>query len=219
MKININLLKTLPLFREISVSDLEKMLECIDARIKTVKKDEILLLSGSKPLYMGIVLDGQLQIAREDYDGNRSLIAPVTVGDVYGETLCCAGILESPVTVTAGTDASVLLLRFSRILHTCQNSCAFHTKLVENMLGIIAGKNLFLQLRMEIISMKSVRAKVLRYFDSFSPKRGRQFLLPFNREEMADYLCVERSALSHELSRMKKDGLIEYSKNKFVLLR
>ena len=214
-----DLLKTLPLFRGIGFSDLETMLGCIGARIKTVKKEEILLLAGSKPRYIGIVLGGQLQIARDDYDGNRSLIATAAVGDVYGETLCCAGIPESPVTVTAGTDATVLLLRFSRILHTCPNSCAFHAKLIGNMLGIIAGKNLFLQFRMETISLKSVRARVLRYFESLSAKRGRQFSIPLNREEMADYLCVERSALSHELSRMKKDGLIEYCKNKFVLIK
>ena len=218
MEKHLDLLKTLPLFREISVSDLENMLGCIGARIKTVKKDEILLLAGSKPLHIGIVLGGQIQIAREDYDGNRSLIATVAVGDIYAETLCCAGVLESPVTVTAGTEAAVLLLRFSRILSTCPNSCVFHTKLIENMLGVIAGKNLLLQLRMEIIGLKSVRAKVLRYFESLGPKRGQQFSIPFNREEMAGYLCVERSALSHELSRLKKDGLIEYSKNKFVLL-
>jgi len=218
MEEHLDLLQTLPLFREIAVSDLEAMLGCIDARIKTVKKAEILLLTGSKPLYIGIVLSGHLQIAREDYDGNRSLIATVTVGDVYSETLCCAGILESPFTVTAGTDATVLLFRFSRILHTCPNSCAFHAKLIENMLGIIARKNIFLQIRMETISLKSVRAKVLRYFESLGTKRGRQFSIAFNREEMADYLCVERSALSHELSRMKNDGLIKYSKNKFVIL-
>ena len=217
MEAHLDLLKTQPLFKDIGVSDLEAMLGCVEARVKTVKKDEILMLAGSKPLHIGIVLRGQLQIAREDYDGNRSLIATVTVGDIYGETLCCAGILESPVTVTAGTDASVLLLRFSRILHICSNACAFHAKLIENMLGIIAGKNIFLQLRMETISLKSVRAKVLRYFESLGTKRGRQFSIPFNREEMADYLCVERSALSHELSRMKKDGLIEFSKNRFVI--
>ena len=214
----LNLLKTVPLFRGIDVFDLETMLGCIKAKIETAKKGEILLLTGGKPLYIGIVLSGQLQIAREDCDGNRSLVTVVTAGGIFGETLCCAGILESPITVAAGTETSVLLLRFSHILHICPNSCAFHTKLIENMLGIIAGKNLFLQLRMETISLKSVRAKVMRYFESLGAKRGQQFFIPFNREEMADYLCVERSALSHELSRMKNDGLIEYSKNKFILL-
>jgi len=110
-----------------------------------------------------------------------------------------------------------MLLSFSQILHTCPNSCAYHTKLIENMLELIANKNLQLQSRMEIISLKAVRAKVMRYLESFVPKQGRNITIPFNREEMADFLCVERSALSHELSKMKRDGLIEYKKNKFFL--
>ena len=93
----------------------------------------------------------------------------------------------------------------------------FHTKLIENMLGLIANKNLMLQSRMEIVCMKSVRAKVLQYLKSFVPEQGREITIPFNREKLAEYLCVERSALSHELAKMKRDGLIEYRKNKFIL--
>jgi len=165
----------------------------------------------------GIVLAGQLHILRVDCDGNRSILATVAPGEIFAEALCCAGVAESPVTVIAHTDVTVLLLSYRRIPRACPNACAHHAKLIENILRLVAEKNLLLQSRMEIVCLKSVRAKVLRYLESFVPEQGHKITIPFNRKEMADYLCVERSALSHELARMQRDGLIEYRKNCFVL--
>ena len=200
------------------IDDLDATLQCLGAETRQVNKDEFLLLAGDKPQAVGVVLSGLLHIVREDYEGNRSLVAAVKPGEIFAESLCCAGVAESPVTVAAAANSIVLLLRFERVLRACQNACAFHHRLIENMLRLVAEKNLFLQTRMEVMALKSVRAKVLRYLESFAPKRGQGFAIPFNREEMAEYLCVERSALSHELARMKRDGLIEYRKNQFVLL-
>jgi len=201
------------LFKGIDAHELGGMLKCLGAETKEVKKGEIILLAGDKPQHIGIVLSGRLYIVREDYDGNRSLLAAVTPGEIFAEALCCAGIEESPVTVMADTDSTVMLLYFSRILKTCSNSCVFHTKLIDNMLGLVANKNLQLQARMEIVSQKTVRAKVTRYLESFIPTQGHNITLPFNREQMAEYLCVDRSALSHELMKMKRDGLIDYRRN------
>ena len=200
------------------IDDLAAMLKCLGAETRQVEKNEIVLLAGNKPQHVGVVLSGLLHIVREDYGGNRSLVAAVNPGEIFAESLCCAGVTESPVSVVATTDSTVLLLRFERVLRTCQNACAFHHRLIENMLRLAANKNLFLQARMEIMALKSVRAKVLRYLESFAPAKGKGFAVPFNREEMAEHLCVERSALSHELARMKRDGLIEYNKNQFSLL-
>ena len=205
------------LFRGINAPALDSMLHCIGAKKKQVQKGEIVLLAGDKPEHIGVVLAGQLHILREDYDGNRSLLAAVTPGEIFAEALCCAGVAESPVTVLADTDATILLLPYRRISRTCANACACHAQLIENLLRLVAGKNLLLQSRMEIISLKSVRAKVLCYLEAFVPAQGHSITIPFNREEMADYLCVERSALSHELARMRREGLIEYRKNCFVL--
>jgi len=218
MKKYFDILQSVGLFKNVDATELEAMLKCLGAEITDVGKDAIVLLAGDKPRYVGVVLTGLLHIVREDYDGNRSIIAAAAPGDIFAEAVCCAGVLENPVTVIADVESTVMLLSFSRILQTCPNSCFHHAKLIENMLGLVANKNLQLQNRMEIISLKSVRAKVLLYLESFVPKQGRNITIPFNREELADFLCVERSALSHELSRMKKDGLIEYRKNKFVLL-
>ncbi len=206
------------LFTGIAESELESMLSCLEAQTADVKKDEILLLAGKQPEHIGIVLAGQLHIVKEDYDGNRTIVAVITTGEIFAEALCCAGVKESPVTVLADCDSTVMMLRFNRILHTCPRSCGFHARLIENMLGVIARKNLLLQSRLDIIAIRSVREKVLRYLNSFTHKPGQYISIPFNREELANYLCVERSALSHELSRMKKDGLIDYHKNQFCIL-
>ncbi|MCL1791080.1 MAG: Crp/Fnr family transcriptional regulator [Peptococcaceae bacterium] len=205
------------LFAGIKSEELGVMLSCIGAEVVSVKKDQIILAAGEKPEQLGIVLAGQLHIIREDYDGKRDLLAAAVQGDIFAEALCCAGVAESPITVMAVTDGAVLLLSFARLLHSCPNVCAFHTRLIGNMLGLLANKNIQLQNKMEIISLKTIRSKVLYYLETFVPKQGNQIKIPFNREELADYLCVERSALSHELARMKRDGLIEYRKNVFVL--
>jgi len=212
-----DVLKSVELFRGIEAVELETMLNCIGAEIKKAARGKIILLTGDKPQHIGIVLEGQLHIVREDYDGNRSLLAAVMPGEIFAEALCCAGIAESPFTVIMKVDSTVMLLSFVRALHTCPNSCGFHTRLIENMIKLIANKNLQLQIRMEIVSLKTIRAKVIRYLESCRPMQGAEITIPFNREELADYLCVERSALSHELAKMKKDGLIDYQKNRFIL--
>ncbi|MCL2342839.1 MAG: Crp/Fnr family transcriptional regulator, partial [Firmicutes bacterium] len=174
--------------------------------------------AGEKPAHIGVVLAGLLHIVREDCNGSRALIAAAAPGELFAEALCCAGVAESPVTVLASESAKVLLLRFDRILHTCPSACSYHQKLVENMLNLVAVKNLQLQDRMELLAAKSIRDKVLLYLGALASGQGRTVTVPFNREELAEYLCVERSALSHALMKMKREGLIEYKKNVFTLL-
>jgi len=217
IKDHLETIKQAPLFRGIESSELEAMLKCIGAVTKNVEKGGFFLLAGDKPRHIGIALSGQLHVIYENLEGSRSLITAITPGEIFAEALCCAGISESPVTVMAAVDSNIVRIEFSRIIHTCSNLCSFHTKLIENMLGLLAAKNLLLQTRIELLSIKSIRARVLSYLESFAHEQGRNITIPFNREELADYLCVDRSALSHELMKMKKDELIEYRKNKFLL--
>ena len=211
------LLKSVELFKGIATPDLQCLLTKVGAAPAHAKKGTIILLAGDQPKHMGIVLTGQVHTFRENYDGSRSLLAVALAGDVFAESMYCAGLSKSLLTLEAAADSTIMLLDFLRILRTCPNSCPSHAKLVENMLRLIAGRNLMLQHRMGIISLKSIRAKVMRYLESLAPKQSRDITIPFNREELANYLCVERSALSHELARMRKDGLIDYKKNVFTL--
>ena len=128
-------------------------------------------------------------------------IAAITASELFAEALCYAGVPESPVSVIAGTDSIVMLLRFRHILQACPNVYVYHTKFLDNVLGLVANKNLQLQDRMEIFSLKSIKAKAFRYLGWLAQKQGRSITAPFTREEMAGFLCVKRSALSHELAR------------------
>ncbi len=218
MKKYFPVLRSVPLFSGITADELSAMLHCLGAETTAAIKGEALLMAGDTPRHIGVVLAGQLHIVKDDADGNRTLMAALMPGDIFAEALCCAKLPESPVSVIAVTPAEVLLLPFHRILRTCPKACSFHGQLIANMMELLAQKNLMLQRRMDIIRIRSVREKVMNYLQSLPHKGKGDITVPFNREEMADFLCVERSALSHELSRMKADGLIDYRKNRFQLL-
>jgi CRP-like cAMP-binding protein len=211
------ILKNVKLFEGIDRGDLFSMLSCLQARVVPFKKGDFVLSAGQKAEHVGIVLSGRLHILREDYEGGRSLLDSLAPGDIFAETLCCAGIEQSPVGVMAETEAEVMLLGFRRILKTCPSSCSFHARLIENMLQVVAQKNILLQNRMEFLSRKTIREKVLSYLESFAMRQGKDFSIPLNREQLADFLCVDRSALSRELGRLKAEGVIDFWKNRFRL--
>lgn len=218
MKEYLELLKKVKLFSGISSENILDMLKCLAASAKELKKDGFILTAGNSVNNIGIVLEGQLHIVKEDINGERSLIATLAPTDIFGEALCCAGVLDSPVSVFADKDSKVMLLGFSRILKTCSNSCSYHTKLIENMLQMLAQKNLQIQTRMDFLSKKTIRERLISYFNFIALKQGRDFTIPLNREELADFLCINRSALSRELGNLKDEGLINYNKNHFTLL-
>jgi CRP-like cAMP-binding protein len=217
MKNIFHVIKSNPLFQGIAFSDFEKMLGCLSARQEAYMKGDVILLSGDAFHFVGLVLSGSVRIIKEDREGRASILAEFGVPELFGETFACAGLDHSPVTVEAAEDMEVLQLDYRRIIKTCPASCPFHARLVENMLGIIASKNLALNAKIEILSKRTTREKLLCFFDH---TRGpaRKFTIPFNREELARYLCVDRSAMSGELGRMRDEGIIAFEKNVFEVL-
>ncbi|MDR2166656.1 MAG: Crp/Fnr family transcriptional regulator [Clostridiales bacterium] len=211
----LEILKSAALFKGIDDLQLAHLLKCIGANQKIFKKGEFVLLAGDNPTRIGILLSGQLHILSEDSDGNSFFVGILNPGEIAGGALCCAGVAESPISVMAKEQSEVLLMDFSRILATCSSSCANKQKLLINMLQYVSNRNVQLQNRLGIVSVRSVRKKILRYLLSFGRE---EIAIPFNRQEMADFLAIERSALSHELGKMKKDGIIDYRKNRFWML-
>ena len=205
------------LFQGIAFSDFERMFTCLSARTASYKKDDVILLSGDAVNFVGLVLSGGIQIIREDIDGRVMLLNALGVSELFGEVFACAGIDHSPVTVKAAEDAEIMFINYSKIITSCTAVCPFHAKLIENMLRLIAVKSLMLNQKIEILSKRTTREKLLAFFDM---QRGmaKKFTIPFNREELAHYLCVDRSAMSNELSKMRDEGLIRFSKNKFEIL-
>jgi len=217
MKKIFNIIGSNPLWDGIGYSDFEQMFHCIEAGIKRYEKGDYLLLSGDAVNNIGMILSGSVKVILEDADGNITIVTELSAPELFGEVFACAGIDHSPVTVQALGDCEVLFINYKKVVSTCSGACEFHTRLIENMLSLIAKKNLMLNQKIDILSKRTTREKLLRFFDT---QRGiaRKFAIPYNREELADFLCVDRSAMSNELSKMRKEGLIRFRKNEFELL-
>lgn len=216
MKQYMNLIQRNRLFDGVSFSEFHSMLQCLNAKEYNYKKNEVIVFTGNVIDFVGLVLSGSVKIIKEDRNGNDLLLSEIGVGELFGEAFACAGILSSPVTIISNDNTKVLLFDYHKIITTCQRSCIFHAKLIENMLKIIAHKNLLLNQKIEVIGKRSLREKLLCYLE-YERKGAMEFRISLNREELASYLCADRSAVSNELSKMQRDGLIRYHKNQFVM--
>ena len=214
----INLANTL-LFRGMNPSDIDEMLGCLLAKECTYKKGEILFPEGSPTEQIGVVLIGRVIIELGDVWGNNSVLNSIGPGGIFAETYACIPGEPLMVNVTAAEDTEALLLNIRRVLEPCSKVCPYHVRLVRNLLALCAGKNLQLSRRVLHTGPKSIRKRLLSYFSEYIKRTGSySFDIPYNRQQLADYLSVERSALSNELSIMQRDGLIRYEKNHFDVM-
>lgn len=219
MKQYINLLKNTYMFNGINESEIEGMLKCLNARTMLYKKNEYILRNGETVNSIGMVLEGLALVEKEDIWGNRTIISEISPGSLYAESYACLSKIPAEISVIASDNTTVMLFDIRRILTTCSSSCGFHTKLIQNLLYTIAQKNVLLTKKMEYISKKTIKEKLLAYLSSEAMKAGSPtFNIPFNRQELADFLSVDRSALSSEISRLQKKGIISCRKNAFTIL-
>lgn len=206
------------LFDGIKEDDRSEMLKCLNAKKKQYKKGSTVLGRGGRTSEMGMVLEGSVHMVKDDFWGNRSILGQASPGQMFGEVYACLPRQGLEVDVVAAEDTEVLFLDVGRILTVCSSACSFHTRLIRNLLTILAEKNLMLTHKMEHMAQKSTRDKVLSYLSMEAEKQGgSEFAIPFNRQQLADYLSVDRSAMSRELSRMKAEGLLDYHRNRFRL--
>ncbi|MCL2883628.1 MAG: Crp/Fnr family transcriptional regulator [Coriobacteriia bacterium] len=207
------------LFADISRDEIPSLLTCLDGRLKTCTEGRYILMAGEAAKGVGLLLSGSAHIIQEDYWGNRLLVDDLAPGDLFAEAFSCAREKQLSISVVAATDCKVLLVDLLKIISTCPSACSFHRQLIANLLSILARKNVQLVGRLEDLSRRSTRDKLLSYFSRQALKEGSShFEIPFNRQQLADYLAVDRSALSAELSRMQKSGILRYQKNNFELL-
>jgi len=206
------------LFQGLDSSSVQTLLACVTYTVKTVKKNELIIREGDPVVSVGIVLSGFVHIARNGYDGSRIIQAGLGQGSIFGESLVCAGIKRSPVSVMATEDSSVLFIPFAKLIRSCASACDFHQKVIENLIHLVAEKNLMLNAKLEIASLRTIREKVLAYLSNEKKIRESvRFEIPFNRNELADFLCVDRSSLSRELGHMRDEGILECDRNFFTL--
>lgn len=220
MKKYFNILCVCPLFRDIAPQELARALECLNARISSLDKGEVVLNEGDPANYVGIVLIGKLQIVRTDCFGNRSIIANLTPGELFGESFACAGVKAVPVTVIAAETAEVMLIDCVKIIRSCSNACQFHQQMIFNLLQIVAAKNLVFHQKIEVTSKRTTREKLMTYLMLQAKQQGSlEFEIPYDRQELADYLEVERSGLSVEIGKLRKQGMIEAVRRRFKICR
>ncbi len=208
-----------PLFEGIRPEDFKAMMSCIGYTIVTFKKGEIIAFEEESIKKIGIILSGSVDMIKEDYWGNRTMLVRMREDELFGETFACGNDDISVVSFIVSEDAKVLFMPFDRVMHTCTTVCTFHHRLIENMVHIIANKNRDLMRKVEVTSKKSLREKILAYLSiQAQVNESEEFEIPRGRVEWAEYLCADRSALTRELANMKADGLIDYDKNHFKII-
>lgn len=211
-------LKKSNLFSGVSSEEINAMLKCLSARLKHYKKEEFIIRSGDYIRSVGMMLSGTALIIQEDFWGKRTIISEVLPGTIFAETYACLPTLPIEMSVISDSECDVLFLDFNKILHVCTSSCTFHTRLIQNFLSSIARRNMVLTKKMQHMSKKTIREKLLSYLSAESLKSNSStFDIPFNRQQLADYLSIDRSALSNELSKLQEEGILTYKKNRFTL--
>ena len=219
MKKYIPVLKRTKLFSGVGEDDIASLLSCLDARKKEYKKGEYILREGEHISDIFILVEGKIHIQKDDYWGNRSILSVISVGEMFGEGYAApeSGALLNDV--VAVEDSSVIFFDVKRILTTCSSACRFHNMIVQNMFFAISDKNRKLVQKLGHMSGRTTRAKLISYLSEEAKRQGSSaFTVPFNRQQLADYLCVDRSAMSNELCKMRDEGMIKFEKSRFELL-
>ncbi|MGM9937580.1 MAG: Crp/Fnr family transcriptional regulator [Candidatus Ornithomonoglobus sp.] len=219
MKKYLQILKRSRLFAGIEENEIEDILGCLSAEIRSYGRGEYIFCAGEYISAVALLLEGCVYIQREDYWGNLSILNKLSEGEVFGEAYAVPGSGAALNNVVAKENSTVLFLDFNRILTVCSSACRFHSALIQNLFSLLAEKNRMLAQKLGHMSQRTTREKLLSYLSEQSAKAGSSaFDIPFNRQQLADFLAVDRSAMSNELCKMRDDGLISFNKNHFALL-
>ena len=207
------------MFAGIVDNEIISMLSCLGARLGTYKKGEYVLRQGEQLSDIVVLVEGKLHIQKDDYWGNRSILSQISVGEMFGEAYAApeSGALLNDV--VAIEDSVLIFFDVKRVITTCSSACRFHAMVVQNMFFAISEKNRKLVQKIGHMSGRTTRAKLISYLSEQAKKHNSAiFTIPFNRQQLADFLSVDRSAMSNELCKMRDEGLLEFDRNCFKLL-
>ena len=220
MKKYIPILKKTQLFSGVDSNEIESMIGCLGAKLCTYKKGEYVFRQGEYVDNISVLVEGSLHIVSDDYWGNHSILSRIAVGDMFGEAYVApdSGVILNDV--IAIEDSAVVLFDVKRIITTCPSACRFHSMVVHNLFFAISEKNRKLVQKLGHISKRSIREKLISYLSNEAKlQNSSSFTIPFNRQQLADFLSVDRSAMSNELCKMRNEGLLNFEKNRFELLQ
>lgn len=210
---------SIEIFSGVDQKDMEGLLTCLSAFTKSYDKNEIVLMAGQETEHIGILLSGELHIIKEDIYGNKTILTSINENGMFAESFVCAEMKHSPVTVIATKRSNVLFISINKILITCNSSCYFHNKLIFNLVSILANKNILLNKKIDYLTAKTIKKKIAKYLiNSIKDKHQEILSIPYNRNELAEFLGVNRSVLSRELSLMKRENILDFNKNEFHIL-
>ena len=219
MKEYITILKNIPLFENIPPNHIPELLKKLDAYVKHYQKNEYIMLTGDPVNFIGIILKGNIQIIQDDFYGNRNITASFDAGSLFAEAFVCAGISTLPVDILANTNTEIIFIDSRKIGASCNGCCEYHHFFIANLLRIVATKNIILSQKLQCISHKTTKEKILSYLNSQAKLHdSAEFDIPFNRQGLADYLGVERSAMSTVINQLVKQNVIETNRSHFKIL-
>lgn len=218
MKKYFDIIKASTIFSGIDENEIESMLVCLNAKEGSYRKGDYLLRTGDSAEEIGLLLYGSVLVIQEDFWGNRNLMSRIVPGQVFAEAFACSPGSVLNVSVTSDEASSVLWLNVRRILTSCPTACSHHSRMIRNLLSDIASKNLRFNEKLTHMCQRTTRDKLMSYLSAEAQRRGiSEFDIPFNRQQLADYLSVDRSAMSSALCRLRDDGTLDFDKNHFVL--
>ena len=218
MKDYLSVIRSSQLFSGVSEEEVIAMLSCLKAERKDFPKDAFLLRAGDTAESIGLVLSGSVLVIQEDIWGNRNILSKTGPGQTFADVFACAPGAVLNVSVEAESTMTVMFLHIRRVLSVCPSACSYHSRFIRNLLGELAEKNLRLNEKLTHMGQRTTRAKLMSYFSAEALRRGvYEFEIPFSRQQLADYLGVERSGLSVELGKMRDEGLLDFHKSHFLL--
>jgi cAMP-binding proteins - catabolite gene activator and regulatory subunit of cAMP-dependent protein kinases len=212
-------LKLCPLFKDMQEDEIKDALQYLKADEKHYQKNQMIASQGEIFNSIGIVLSGSLHIIKDDVWGNRSIITSIDAGQLFAEVYACSTNEPLEVSIITNQNTTVLFLHITNILKALHLQKYTYTQLCTNLISVLATKNLLLTRKMEHITKRTTREKLLSYLSEIAVQKSCYcFTIPFNRQQLADFLSVDRSAMSKEISKMQKDGLIKVKRNTFQLI-
>lgn len=202
------------LFDNMGTEELYMLLKCLDLKVSSFSRNDIIKMAGDPFEGAGVVIDGQVSVVRENAAGERIIFSILKKGELFGEMAAFSGSGKWPATVVAQTDCSVMFIPSDKLVGQCAASCSGHRKLIMNMLGILSRKAITLNRQLEFLSIRSMRARVASFLLEQHKKSGQlTFMLDMNRNELADFLNVARPSLSREMCRMRDEGILDFHRS------
>lgn len=209
-------MENISIFKNLGKEEIAKMMNCFNANVIAFKKERTIISNVGNINTIGIIIKGNANLIRYDYDGNRTILEKLNIGDLFGEIFSPAN--SSELSVIATSECEVLFIKYNCLINKCQKNCTCHSLLINNMLQLLSNKIISMNEKIEILTKRTIREKLLEYFNILARKENKKtFIIPFSYTELADYLAIDRSAMMREIKNLKDEGFIKTNKKRITL--